>query len=247
VINEAFAKLAYPGEDPVGKISVVLTRSRAPSQIIGVVKDTPYANPTTEAVPMAYEPFLQTPTGRGQMALHIRAAGNPVLITPRIREELQKTDKNLPMFEIHTLAEEMDTALIQQRLIATLSSVFSVLALALVNIGLYGLLAFAVVQRRGEIGIRMALGATRGAVVWIIMREALYLVLIGILVGVPIALAGARLSATYISSLLFAVKSTDPLTIAFAALVLTAVAAIAGYVPAHRASRVDPMVALRSE
>lgn len=247
VVNQAFAKAAYPGENPVGKPCLITTRSRLPCQIIGVVKDSPYANPTRESAAMLYTPFLQTPTGRGQMALHVRVAASPGLILPAIREEVQKTDKDLPMFEVHTLAEEMDTALIQQRLIATLSSLFSILALLLASVGLYGLLAFTVVQRTGEMGIRMALGATRGDVVWIVLREALLLVLVGVAIGVPAALAAARLASSQISGLLFGVKATDPFTLAATALLLALVATVAGYLPARRASRADPMAALRNE
>jgi ABC-type antimicrobial peptide transport system permease subunit len=151
------------------------------------------------------------------------------------------------MFDIHTLAEEMDAALIQDRLIATLSSFFSVLALLLASVGLYGLLAFTVVQRTGEMGIRTALGAQRGAVVWMILKEALCLVLIGVAIGVPVSLGAARLVSSRISGLLFGLKATDPLTIAAATALLVMAAAIAGYLPARRASRVDPMVALRNE
>ena len=181
------------------------------------------------------------------MALYVRVAGASGLILPRIREALQHIDKDLPMFEVRTLEEEMDAALIQERLIATLSSFFGILALLLASIGLYGLLAFAVVQRSGEMGIRMALGARRGDVVWMVMREALLLVVAGIAIGVPAALAGARLASSQISGLLFGLEATDPLTIAFATLLLASVAMIAGYLPARRASRVDPMVALRNE
>jgi putative ABC transport system permease protein len=161
----------------------------------------------------------------------------------------------------------MDAALIRERLIAMLSSLFGILALVLACVGLYGLLAFAVVQRTMEVGIRMALGASRGGVVWIVMRDALKLVAIGIAIGVPVTLGVARLASsrfpnlfgsqnadpvmaamrTEITRLLFGVKTTDPLTIAVAVMVLSAAASIAAYFPARRASRVDPMIALRCE
>jgi len=151
------------------------------------------------------------------------------------------------MFEVNTLASEMDAALVRERLIATLASFFGALALLLAGVGLYGLLAFGVVQRTGEMGVRMALGAQRRDVLWMILREALSLVLIGVGLGVPVALAAARLAANQISGLLFGLNAGDPVTIAAATGLLAAVAGVAAYLPARRASRVDPMVALRNE
>jgi len=244
VVNESFVRQVFQGESPVGKQVQILGRLR---EIIGVVKDSRYSSPRGETPAIAYQPFLQTQTGRGQMALYVRVAGASGAILPRIREALQNIDRDLPMFEVRTLAEELDAALIQERLIATLSSFFGILALLLASIGLYGLLAFAVVQRTAEMGIRMALGARRGDVVRMVMREALLLVVAGIVIGVPAALAGARLASSQVSGLLFGLEATDPLTIALATLLLAVVAMAAGYLPARRASRVDPMVALRNE
>jgi ABC-type antimicrobial peptide transport system permease subunit len=164
-----------------------------------------------------------------------------------VRQAVQDIDRNLPLFDIHTLTEEMGAVLIRDRLIATLSAVFSGLALTLACVGLYGLLAFSVVQRRAEMGIRMALGANRADVIWTVMREALLLVAAGVIVGVPAALVLGRVASSRISGLLFGLESTDPITIAAATVVLALIAAGAGYVPARRASRVDPMVALRTE
>lgn len=181
------------------------------------------------------------------MVLHVRTTRNPGEIIPRIRQEVSKLDAALPMFDVHTLAEEMDAALVQQRLIALLSSFFGALALALASVGLYGLLSFGVVQRTGEMGIRMALGARRTNVVWLIMREALLLVLIGIAVGIPIAVGAARLASNQISGLLFRVTTTDSFSIALGIIILFAVASLAACLPARRASLVSPLTALRSE
>jgi predicted permease len=249
VVNETFARRVFPGENVVGKHYV--TRGRRGDsltcEIIGVVKDSRYANLRGETPPVIYQPFLQTNTGRGQMVLHARVSGNPGGLLPRIREEVQRVDKDLPMFEVNTLAAEMDAALVRERLIATLSSFFGVLALLLAGVGLYGLLAFGVVQRTGEMGVRMALGARPWDVLWMVLREALSLVLIGVGLGVPAAHAAARLAANQISGLLFGLNAGDPVTIAAATGVLAAVAGVAAYLPARRASRVDPMVALRNE
>jgi predicted permease len=260
VVNEAFARQMFPGENAIGKSCTTSHRQNfndpsrprysdleEPVQIIGVVKDSRYSNPRGESQPVIYMTFLQTPTGRGQMVLHVRVAGDAGSVLPRIREEVLRVDPTLPAFEVHTLAQEMDAALVQERLIAMLSSLFGALALLLASVGLYGLLAFGVVQRTGEMGIRMALGAGRGDVVWMILKEALLLVLAGVALGVPVALGVTRLAGSQISGLLFGVKATDPVAIGTAALLLISVATIAAFLPARRASRVDPMVALRNE
>jgi ABC-type antimicrobial peptide transport system permease subunit len=247
VVNETFARLAYPNENPIGKPCLMRTRSPQPCQIAGVVKDSRYADLKSPALATIYSLFLQTQTGRGQMALYARVAGDPELVVSRVRAEVQNVDKDLPLFELHTLTEEMDAALIQDRLMATLSSFFSTLALLLAGVGLYGLLAFAAAQRTGEVGIRVARGATRADVAWMVLREALLLVAVGLAIGVPAALAAARFATSQVAGLFFGLKATDPAPIVFATLILTLVATLAGYFPARRASRVDPMVALRNE
>lgn len=257
IVNESFVRQLFPGEDPVGKPCMVERRPRLssvpaertpePFTIVGVVKDSPYNNAQGETRPLIYTTFLQTNTGRGQMVLHVRVATSPGDVVPRIREQVASIDPAIPMFDVHTLEDEMDAAFVQQRLIAMLSSLFGGLALVLACVGLYGLLAFTVVQRRSELGIRLALGAQRGDVVWMVTREAMLIVAIGVGVGVPVALIAARLASSHISGLLFGLHATDPITIAGAALVLTLVAAVAAYLPARRASRVDPMLVLRPE
>jgi predicted permease len=244
VVNETFARQAFGGGNPVGQQLRARNELR---EIIGVVRDSRYTNLRGETPAIVYQTFLQTATGRGQMALYVRVAGAAGSVLPQIRQAVQNIDRDLPLFEVRTLAEEMDAVLIQERLIATLSTVFSLLALLLACVGLYGLLAFSVVQRTAEMGIRMALGANRVDVVWTVMREALLLVVIGVAIGVPAALAVGRVASNQISGLLFGLQATDPLTIAAAMILLALVSASAGYVPARRASRVDPMVALRNE
>jgi predicted permease len=261
IVNESFVRQFLPGEDPIGKpchtgrrpMSPAVSASGQPPpplepfQIVGVVKDSRYSNPRGEVRPVAYATFLQTNTGRGQMVLHVRVAGNAGAVLQRLREAVAAVDPTVPMFDVHTLEDEMGAALVQQRLVAMLSTLFGTLALVLACVGLYGLLAFTLVQRTSEMGIRMALGAQRRDVVLMVVKEALLLVLAGIAVGIPAALLTARLAASQISGLLFGLSATDPWTLAAASLILAAVAALAGYLPARRASRVDPMVALRSE
>jgi ABC-type antimicrobial peptide transport system permease subunit len=247
VINETMARRLFNGENPVGQMLITKRRQNYVNrEIIGVVKDSKYSNLRGEPQSVAYQPFFQTNTGRGQMVLHVRVAGNPSAIVPLIKHEVQRIEKDLPMFEVQTLAAEVDAALMPERVIATLSSFFGVAALVLAAVGLYGLMAFTVVRRTSEIGIRMAMGAQRAAVLWMVMRDTLVLVSIGVLIGIPAALAALRLSS-HISGLLFGLSATDPITLVMAVGLMTSAALIAGYVPARRASRVDPMVALRNE
>jgi predicted permease len=260
VVNEAFARQMFPGQDPIGRTCFTGRRPRVrdatgprydtaeqPYQIVGVVKDSRYAHPRSEVQPVVYLTFLQTGTGRGQMVLHVRVDSNLKGVVSSLRQEILRVDPTLPTFDIHTLSEEMDAALIQERLIAMLARLFGALALLLSSIGLYGLLAFGVVQRTAELGLRMALGAGRGDVVRMIVQEALLLVAAGMACGVPLAFAVSRLAGSQISGLLFGVEATDPLVIAQAGALLLAVSAIAAYLPARRASQVDPLVALRTE
>jgi putative ABC transport system permease protein len=244
IVNESFARQAFGGAPAVGQ---QLRQRNDQIEIVGVVRDSRYTSVRDETPPTVYQTFLQTRTGRGQMALYVRLATTPGAALSQIRQAVQDIDRSLPLFDIHTLSEEMGAVLIRDRLIATLSTVFSTLALLLACVGLYGLLAFSVVQRRAEMGVRMALGANRADVIWTVMREALMLVAAGVIVGVPVALVLGRLAADRISGLLFGLQATDPLTIAVATIVMGLIAAGAGYVPARRASRVDPMVALRTE
>jgi ABC-type antimicrobial peptide transport system permease subunit len=156
---------------------------------------------------------------------------------------IRQVDDKLPIFGVTTLREQLSGALQQEKLIAELVSFFGVLALLLACIGLYGVMAHGVVRRTKEIGIRMALGAERRRIVWMVMRETIVLVLVGIAIGVPVALGAARL----VSSQLFGLSAADPLTLLVAASLLTGVALLAGFLPARKASKVNPLIALRYE
>ena len=188
-------------------------------------------------------PYQQTPTGRGQMTMHVRITGNSSMAADRIREAVLATDKDMPAFEVQTVAAEVDASIIQEGLIARLAGFFGILALLLVSIGLYGLVAYSVTQRTGVIGLRMALGAQPADVMLMVMREVLLLITGGLTFGVGVAIAITRL----ISTLLFGLTPTDPLTMAMAMLLMVGVAAVAAYLPARKASRIDPMIALRYE
>jgi predicted permease len=259
IVNESYVRQVYPDQDPLGKPCYTGRRGELQSHatnpppksegftIVGVTKDSRYSNPRGDVAPLLYMTFLQTNTGRGQMVLHARASGNTGALLQRIREAVAAVDPSMPMFDVHTLEEEMGAALVQQRLVALLSSMFGGLALLLACVGLYGLLAFALVQRTSELGIRMALGAQRRDVVWMVIREAWVLVAMGIAVGTPAAFAVARIATSKIEGLLFHLRATDPLTMVACAVALGIVATFAAYLPARRAARVDPMVALRTE
>ncbi|HEX3231856.1 MAG TPA: FtsX-like permease family protein, partial [Pyrinomonadaceae bacterium] len=175
--------------------------------------------------------------------VEIRTIGDPANLAPMARAAIGQVDPKLPVFGVTTLREQLAGALRQEKLVAELVSFFGLLALLLACIGLYGVMAHGVVRRTKEIGIRMALGAERGRIVWMVMRETLLLVLLGIAIGVPIALGAARL----ISSQLFGLNPADPLSLIVAALVLTGVACLSGFLPARKASKVNPLIALRYE
>jgi predicted permease len=249
IVNQTFARRFFGGGKSVGRHIVVGDVSGI--EIVGVVRDGKYKDVREEqrnvvAVRgeppnVVYVPFEQSVLE--QMTLYVRTLGDPAKVTAAIRHEAQFVDANVPIYHVRTLEDQLDESLSQERLIATLSSWFGAFALLLASIGLYGVLAYSVTRRTNEIGIRIALGAERGGVIWMVLREALVLVGIGVAIGVPVALALAR----SVSSLLYGLTSTDPLTISGAVVLLLVVAAIASYLPARRASRVDPMVALRYE
>jgi ABC-type antimicrobial peptide transport system permease subunit len=181
------------------------------------------------------------------MVLHVRVAGSIGRLIPQLREAVQAIDKDVPIFEIHSLAEEMNAAFVRERLVATLSGFFGVVALTLVCVGLYGLMSFTVARRTAEICVRVALGAGHADVAWMIARQTLTLALVGIAVGLPIAWMLARLASRQMSAMLFERTPADPVTMAAATGLLILVAMGAGWLPARRAARIDPIVALRNE
>jgi predicted permease len=261
LVNQAFVREFLGGREPLGvqhgltearvvgrdpKVGFVFGAGR-PLNIIGVVKDSRFPNLREATSPTVYQTFLQANTGFGHMVLHVRTTRPVAGITAQVREAVQAVDTAVPMFDIHTLADEVDAALVRERLVATLSGGFGLVALALVSIGLYGLLAFTVSRRTAEIGIRVALGATRSDVSWLIGRQALTIVLVGLAVGVPGAWISTRLASRHLDTLLFEQTPNDPIAMTAAIVVLLLVAIGAGLLPARRAARIDPIVALRTE
>ncbi len=191
-----------------------------------------------------YTPYMQASAeDTGQMTVYVRAAGDPLALASSIRDVVRRVDANLPIFDMKTMTAQVSESLFAERMVAALSLVFGFLATLLAAIGLYGVMSYSVARRTREIGIRMALGAERGTVMWLVLREVVLLVLLGVAIGLPVALVLSRL----VQSQLFGLSATDPLTMAGAAVVLSVVALLAGYLPARRATTIDPMLALRYE
>jgi ABC-type antimicrobial peptide transport system permease subunit len=197
-------------------------------------------------VPRFYVPFFN-PIGddwKSGAAILVRTPGNPALFASAIRTAVKQAAPGLPtVATIETMDQRISDSLVTDRMIADLSAAFGILAVVLVCIGLYGVMAYATSRRTNEIGIRIALGAQRSGILWLILRESLLLVVIGAAIGVPLVFAAGR----WISSLLFGLQPADPLALLFAMALMFAVAVAASYIPARRATRVDPMVALRQE
>ena len=236
VINEALARRYFSNQSPLGRR---VSWNNKDCKIVGVAKDAKYHNMREEVQPTVYEPYLQS--GVGRMIFEVRTAGDPGSIIPIVRRAVASVDRNLPLYNVGTQVQQIDSYLIQERLFAKLTGCFGALAMLLASIGLHGVMSYAVARRTGEIGIRMALGAQRRDVLWQVLRETMLLVAIGLIIGLPAALASTRL----IRNQLFGLKPTEPFTILVATLLLVLVAVFAGYLPARRASRLDPMVALR--
>ena len=172
-----------------------------------------------------------------------RYSGSPTSLFPEIRKAVAEIDPNLPVGDVTTLAQTVDDNALTKRMVAELSTVFGILAALLACLGIYGVMSYGITRRINEFGIRMALGAQRSHVLWTVLRETLLLVLIGVTIGLGAAIASGRL----VESLLFGLKANDPLSITLAVLAMVAVALFAGYLPARRATRIDPMTALRHE
>ncbi|MFY9558019.1 MAG: ABC transporter permease, partial [Blastocatellia bacterium] len=242
VINQMMARKYFGDENPLGRrFGFEGPETSGRIEIVGVVRDAKYTGMRAETEPTVYLPYLQSIPR--QATFVVRTLGNASAMTPSIREAVHEVDDNLPLFDVKTQSQQADESLAQERLFASLSSFFSVLALLLASIGLYGVMSYGVARRTNEIGVRMALGASARRVTRMVMGESMIVVLIGVVIGLGAALATTRL----IASMLFGLMPTDPVTIAFASMLMISVAAVAGYLPARRASRVDPMVALRYE
>jgi len=246
VVNQTFAREYFPDENPIGKRFSFDVAKPDPIEIIGLVKDAKYTSQREETPATMYRSWLQTPGATDSMTFEVRTAGDPKRFVATIREAVRSVEANLPLNNIKTQIEQADETLAMERLFAKLMSLFGVLAQQLASIGLYGVMAYSVSRRTQEIGIRMALGADRARVMKMILRQGLTLTLIGVALGA----AGAYVLTKYLESLtsmLFGVKPRDPLTFGAAVALLTFVALVACFIPARRATKVDPVEALRYE
>jgi predicted permease len=239
LINEAAAKKHFPNEDPIGQRFGPSVENNSQTEIVGIVRDAKYSSVRDPAPPTMYMPYTQARAGGVMIA--VRTAGLPTGVTSSVREAVRQVDPNLPMMDVSTQIEQVERRFAQEKVFAQAYTLFGGLALLLAAIGLFGLMSYSVSRRTNEIGIRMALGAQRQDVLRLVMRESMILVAAGIVVGVAIAAGASRL----VTTLLFGLAGTDSVTIAGAIAVMIVVSALAGFLPARRASRVDPMIALR--
>lgn len=245
VINQAAAQFFFPGANPIGRrlgLDSPELRDK-PSQVVGVVADIRDHDLRGPVRRRFYMPLTQWPEESSAMNYSLRTAGNPASVAESVRNVVREFDSNVPIMTLRTVNELVNSTLGDQIVMAQLSMLFAGLALALACVGLYGLMSYAVAGRTREIGVRMALGAANRTVLWLVLREALWLVMAGIAVGIPLGIASSRV----LRSMLFEVTGLDPVSLGASMLLLGMVAVLAAYIPARRASSIDPMVALRYE
>jgi len=243
VINETFARYYFGAEDPIGQYFDPGTQRGRLAQIVGVVRDAKAQSVREQTQRTYYVPFLQDPGAWRETTFQLRTLGDPLNLVTPVRSEIQSINPNLAIFRVRTLEAQVDESLGQERLVTTLASLFGVLAMVLASAGLFGLLSYSVNQRTQEIGIRMALGARAVDVLRLIVGSGMWLAAIGVVIG----LAGAFGITRLMASLLFGVSPTDLLTFVFVSAGLLIVALLACYLPARRAMKVDPLIALRYE
>jgi len=244
VVNESFAKHYFGDRDPIGRHIGFGGNPGTPTpiEIVGVVKDSKYMNVRDDIPRTIFLPLFEELEPHGVVA-YVKASSAPDSVFGAVRATMRAIDPNVPLYNLRTLEQQVDRSLFVERFIATLSTAFGVLATLLAVVGLYGVMSYMVARRTREIGVRMALGARAGDVVWLVMREVLGLVTAGVAVGLVAALALSRL----IGSSLFGIGANDPTTVAGAAVLLALIGLLAGYAPARRATRVNPTRALRYE
>jgi predicted permease len=246
IVNQSFANAHFPNQNPIGQRFSFDSEKPGEIEIIGLARDAKYTSQRDETEPTAYISWAQALDYMGSPTFEVRTTSDPGSFSAAIRQAVRDVDQNLPVINLRTQVEQADETLATERVFAKLLTLFGLLAQQLAAIGLYGVMAYSVSQRTHEIGIRMALGANRGKVLRMILKQGMVLTIAGVALG----LGAAFVLMKYLESLttmLFGVRPRDPWTFAVMALFLTAVALIACLIPARRATKVDPLVALRYE
>ncbi|MDQ3172947.1 MAG: ABC transporter permease [Acidobacteriota bacterium] len=245
VVNQSFAKAFFQDQNPIGRrMTFEEDSDKDDFEIVGVIGDAKFDSAKEKADRSVYRPIFQVQDqGAYSNVLALRTTGDPLNLSAPVRAAITQVSDRLPILNLTSLRIQTDESLKQEKLIAQLVSFFGLLGLGLSCVGLYGIMAHAVVRRTNEIGIRMALGADRGHIIWMVLKESLLLVAVGVVIGVPAAWGAAHL----ISNQLFGLNPSDPVTLLTAVILLSLVAALAGYLPARKASRVNPLAALRYE
>ena len=244
VVNRTLAEKYFPNENPIGKTFETDPEDvEGPIQIVGIAADTRYSDLRSETPPTFYVPYLQKLVGPGRMMVEVRTLAGPGTVAPEARRVVESLDRDLPMMDVRTMKDQVGSTLADERALAELAGGFSLLALVLATIGIYGMMAYAVNMRTAEIGLRIALGARTDQVLSGVLREAFWLTSGGIVLGLVAALWLTRL----IRVMLYGIGSTDALSVAITALLLISVSLIAAFAPARRASRIDPIRALRHD
>jgi macrolide transport system ATP-binding/permease protein len=237
VVNEVFARKWYPGESPLGRHFVL---DKMDFEIVGVTRLRHFHTLKDDTPPVAFLSYSHNARQMlGQMVYVMRSAGDPLALAASARQ----ADARVPISSLNTQSQAIDQTIWQERTFATLCTCFAVLAVLIACVGLYGMMAYSVARRTDEIGLRMALGARRPRLIWLVMREVFAMAVLGLAIGRGAALATTRL----VQSFLFQMKANDPAALAGAAVTLLGAALAAGYAPAWRASRIDPWTALRDE
>ena len=241
IVNKRFAEHFFKGASAVGKHigQGVGPNTKLTVEIIGVVADSLYEGPREGVRRQVFVPK----GGNGSAALYVRTTLPSSAAYNLVRNEVRQQDAAMPIYSLKTVEAQLDETLLTDRLIALLSAGFGLLATILASVGLYGVMAFVVARRKKELGIRLALGAQPALVIWLVMREVLLLLAIGLAVGIPAAMLLGR----YVSSQLYGIQAGDPVIAVSTTVLIALVSAAAGLIPAHRASRIDPILALRTE
>jgi macrolide transport system ATP-binding/permease protein len=248
VVNQVFAKTNFQDRNPLGQHLILReagegNRVGRDMEIVGVARNARYGSLTRDIPPVVYLPYDQGYPQPSQMLYGLRTSGDPLRYVNAVRETVRRLDARVPLSDLRSQSGDIDHTINQEITFAEVCSGFALLALVIACVGLYGTVSYNVARRTSEIGIRMALGAPSGRVVWLVLREVCAMAIVGLAIGLPLALASSKL----VESFLFRMKPNDPLSLAVAVAILLSAALLAGLVPARRASRIDPLTALRHE